>query len=117
MLRALVVLAVVGAVTLVAAGYESRPLAADARADRIVVEKAARKLTLFRGETPLKSYSAARPRAQSSAKEIIALQKAAISLTHTSTTARFIVRCIFPIPVRPIQLPQRSVERSLAVTS
>jgi murein L,D-transpeptidase YafK len=69
MLRALVVVALVGGVALAAASYEPHPLAADARANRIVVEKSARKLTLFRGETPLKSYSVALGRAPDGTKE------------------------------------------------
>jgi len=41
----------------------SNPLAVDAKADRIVVEKGARTLTLFRGTTPLKIYRVALGRA------------------------------------------------------
>mgnify|MGYP001792898288 CR=1 FL=1 len=41
----------------------SSPLAADAKADRIVVEKGARTLTLFRGTMPLKVYRVALGRA------------------------------------------------------
>ena len=37
----------------------SHPLAAETKADRIVVEKGARTLTLFRGTTPLKVYRVA----------------------------------------------------------
>ena len=69
MLRALVVVAGVSGIAFCAASYEPHPLAADARADRIVVEKSARKLTLFRGETPLKSYSVALGRAPEGTKE------------------------------------------------
>jgi murein L,D-transpeptidase YafK len=69
MLQALVVVAVVGTLALVVAGHESHPLAANARADRIVIEKSARKLTLFRGETPLKSYSVALGRAPEGTKQ------------------------------------------------
>src|ERR1051326_6148411 len=69
MLRALIIVAVVGTVMLLAAGYRSPSLPADARADRIVVEKSARKLTLFRGETPLKSYSVALGRAPEGTKQ------------------------------------------------
>jgi murein L,D-transpeptidase YafK len=69
MLKALVVIAVVGIMTFVAASHELHPLAADARADQIVVEKSARKLTLFRDKTPLKSYSVALGRAPEGGKE------------------------------------------------
>ena len=69
MLRALLVVAVVGGVAFAFASYEPHPLAADARADRIVVEKSARKLTLFRGETALKSYSVALGRAPEGTKQ------------------------------------------------
>jgi murein L,D-transpeptidase YafK len=69
MLRAFVLLAVVGGVAVGAASYELHPLPADARADRVVVEKSARKLTLFRGETPLKSYSVALGRAPEGTKQ------------------------------------------------
>ena len=47
-------LAIVGAV--VAAHLNLNPLPPDAVADRILVEKAARRLTLLRGETVLKTY-------------------------------------------------------------
>ena len=69
MLRALVLVVGASVITLAAASYESHPLPADARADRIVVEKSARKLTLFRGKTPLKSYSVALGRAPEGTKQ------------------------------------------------
>jgi murein L,D-transpeptidase YafK len=69
MLRVFVVLSLAAGVALACANYESHPLPADARADRIVVEKSARKLTLFRGETPLKSYSVALGRAPEGTKQ------------------------------------------------
>ena len=69
MLRALVLVAAVIVIALVGASYESHPLPADARADRIVVEKSARKLTLFRGEARLKSYSVALGRAPEGTKQ------------------------------------------------
>ncbi len=51
------------AVVLIAFGVwmhrNSRPLAAEGSADRILVEKAARTLTLFRGTTPLTIYRVA----------------------------------------------------------
>jgi len=46
-------------VALLCAHYELHPLSPDARADRILVEKSAHRLTLFRGKTPLKSYQIA----------------------------------------------------------
>jgi murein L,D-transpeptidase YafK len=60
--RALLVFLVLCAgflVALLCAHYESNPLAPDARADRILVEKSARRLTLFHGKMPLKSYRVA----------------------------------------------------------
>jgi len=69
MLQALLLVAVVGMIAFGAANYESHPLPADAHADRVVVEKSARKLTLFRSETPLKSYSVALGRAPEGTKE------------------------------------------------
>jgi murein L,D-transpeptidase YafK len=69
MLRALVLVAAVSVIALVGASYESHPLPPDARADRIVVDKSARKLTLSRGETPLKSYSVALGRAPEGTKQ------------------------------------------------
>ena len=69
MLRASILAGAVVVVTLVAAGYQVHPLAADAHADRVVVEKSARKLTLFRGDTPLKSYSVALGRAPEGTKQ------------------------------------------------
>ena len=68
-LRALLLVAVISIIVLVAADYELHPLPSDAQADRIVVEKSARKLTLFRGTTPLKSYSVALGRAPDGRKE------------------------------------------------
>ena len=50
-------------VTLLCAHSERLPLSPDAKADRLLVEKAARRLTLFRGATPLKSYHVALGRA------------------------------------------------------
>ena len=69
MLQALLLVAVVGMIAFGVASYESHPLPADAHADRVVVEKSARKLTLFRSETPLKSYSVALGRAPEGTKE------------------------------------------------
>ena len=93
MLHALLLVGVVSILAFGAASYESHPLPADAHADRVVVEKSARKLTLFRGETPLKT---------------IAHQKVATSSTRTSLTAAFIGRCTFLIPVLQIPLRQLS---------
>lgn len=45
--------------TLFSARYEWHPLAPGARADRVLVEKGARRLTLFSGSKPLKSYRVA----------------------------------------------------------
>jgi murein L,D-transpeptidase YafK len=69
MLRALLLVLGASVITLAAASYEPRPLPADARADRIVVEKSARRLTLFRGETPLKSYRVALGRSPNGTKQ------------------------------------------------
>ena len=69
MLQALLLVGVVSILAFGAASYELHPLPADAHADRVVVEKSARKLTLFRGETPLKSYSVALGRAPEGTKE------------------------------------------------
>jgi murein L,D-transpeptidase YafK len=46
-------------VVFVAATYELRPLPASARADHILVEKSARRLTLFHGGQSLKRYPVA----------------------------------------------------------
>jgi murein L,D-transpeptidase YafK len=69
MLRALILVVGASVITFAAASYEPRPLSADARADRIVVEKSAHKLTLFQGERPLKSYSVALGRAPEGTKQ------------------------------------------------
>jgi murein L,D-transpeptidase YafK len=45
------------------------PLPADAQSDRVVVEKSERRLTLFRGQTSLKSYRVALGRAPVGPKE------------------------------------------------
>jgi murein L,D-transpeptidase YafK len=60
-------LAIVGA--MVAAHLNYNPLPQDAFADRILVEKSARRLTLFRGETALKTYRVALGREPVGAKE------------------------------------------------
>lgn len=68
----LIVLLVICLVTvgLAAAAYLNvNPLPRDAVADRLVVEKAARRLTLFRSGRPLKSYSVALGRAPVGPKE------------------------------------------------
>jgi murein L,D-transpeptidase YafK len=60
--RASLILLIVGAslaFALFCAHHEWHPLSPDARADHILVEKADRRLTLFRGSTPLKSYRVA----------------------------------------------------------
>jgi murein L,D-transpeptidase YafK len=51
------------------ANHEWNPLSPDAKADRILVEKAARRLTLFRGSTALKSYRIALGRSPVGPKE------------------------------------------------
>lgn len=56
-------------IALIAANYERHPLAADVRADRILVEKSARRLTLFSGDKPLKTYSVALGRTPQGAKQ------------------------------------------------
>ena len=48
--------AILIAVTLAAAHHNPDPLPPEARADRIVVEKSRRRLTLYRGGVPLKTY-------------------------------------------------------------
>lgn len=55
--------------TLFWAHRDSTPLPAGARANRIVVEKSARRLTLFQGTTPLKTYRVALGRAPVGPKE------------------------------------------------
>ena len=61
MLKLLLVLTLAGVLIAIAIWMycNSHPLAVEAKADRIVVEKAARTLTLFRGATPLKVYRVA----------------------------------------------------------
>jgi murein L,D-transpeptidase YafK len=60
----------VAAIGILAAAYLNlRPLSKDAVADRVLVEKSARRLTLFRGETALKTYRVALGRAPIGAKE------------------------------------------------
>ncbi|MDQ3197662.1 MAG: L,D-transpeptidase family protein [Verrucomicrobiota bacterium] len=59
----ILIFAVCGAVALFCLRHEWNALAIDAQADRILVEKAARRMTLFRGGTPLKIYRIALGRA------------------------------------------------------
>ncbi len=54
---------------IIAANHSHHQLPEEFRADRIVVEKAARKLTLFRGGTPWKTYHVALGRAPVGQKE------------------------------------------------
>ena len=68
-LRVLVILGAVGVIALAGANYEFHPLSAEARADRVLVEKSARRLTLFRGGAPLKSYPVALSRAPQGTKQ------------------------------------------------
>jgi murein L,D-transpeptidase YafK len=56
-------------IALLGAQYERQPLPPEAKADRVVVEKAARRLALFRGTTQLKSYSVALGRSPRGPKE------------------------------------------------
>jgi murein L,D-transpeptidase YafK len=67
--RFLVLLGTITAIVFVGANYETHPLPANARADRILVEKSARRLTLFRGDRPLKNYAVALGRAPQGAKK------------------------------------------------
>ena len=60
-------LAIVGA--MVAAHLNLNPLPQDALADRVLVEKGARRLTLFRGDTLLKTYRVSLGREPIGAKE------------------------------------------------
>src|SRR4051794_36521120 len=69
MLRLLLLLGLTCGVALVGASYEPHPLPADAHADRLLVEKSARRLTLFRGDAPLKTYSIALGRAPHGSKQ------------------------------------------------
>lgn len=52
-----------GAIALFGLRHEWNALVAEAQADRILVEKSARRMTLFRGGTPLKTYRIALGRA------------------------------------------------------
>jgi murein L,D-transpeptidase YafK len=54
--RILALACVLAALVFAAANYELRPLPASARADQILVEKSARRLTLFQGGQALKRY-------------------------------------------------------------
>jgi murein L,D-transpeptidase YafK len=70
LLKILLPLFVLGAIVFLAATYELQPLAAEARADYILVEKSARRLTLFRGGEALKRYPVALGRAPVGAKKV-----------------------------------------------
>lgn len=65
----LLILCVAVLAVMAAAYLNLRPLPKDAVADRILVEKAARRLTLLRGQTALKTYRVALGRAPIGAKE------------------------------------------------
>jgi L,D-transpeptidase catalytic domain len=54
---------------LIGAHLNLHPLVSNAVADRVLVEKAARRLTLLRGATPLKTYRVALGRAPVGLKE------------------------------------------------
>jgi murein L,D-transpeptidase YafK len=57
--RILALVCVFAAIIFVLANYELRPLPISARADHILVQKSARRLTLFQNGQPLKSYAIA----------------------------------------------------------
>jgi murein L,D-transpeptidase YafK len=59
LLFALVVLCLLAAGVLIGAHFNLHPLPSNITADRVLVEKAARRLTLLRDGTPLKSYRVA----------------------------------------------------------
>lgn len=67
-LRILVLLLGLVAIVFLGANDELKPLPASARADRILVEKSARRLTLFERGEPLKSYAIALGHAPTGAK-------------------------------------------------
>ena len=58
-----------GVGVLIGAHLNLHPLPANSTADRVLVEKAARRLTLLRGDTPLKTYRVALGGAPTGAKE------------------------------------------------
>lgn len=68
-LVSLLIVCVAAAGVLVAAHLNLHPLPSDAVADRVLVEKAARRLTLLRGGAALKTYRVALGRAPMGAKE------------------------------------------------
>ncbi|MEY2500466.1 MAG: hypothetical protein QOI07_800 [Verrucomicrobiota bacterium] len=69
LLIVLLVACLVGVAVIAAAQFNFDPLPRDAIADRILVEKSARRLTLFQKGRALKIYSAALGRAPEGAKE------------------------------------------------
>jgi murein L,D-transpeptidase YafK len=69
LLAFLLILCVVAVGVLAAAHLNLNPLPQAAVADRVLVEKAARRLTLFRADKPLKTYRVALGRAPVAAKE------------------------------------------------
>lgn len=68
-LFAVVLLCLLALGVLVGAHLNLRPLPPEAKSDRVIVEKSARRLTLFRGRTLLKSYRVALGRAPIGAKQ------------------------------------------------
>ena len=69
LLFVLVVLCLLGLGVLIGAHFNLHPLPSNITADRVIVEKAARRLTLLRDGTPLKSYRVALGRAPVGPKE------------------------------------------------
>ena len=65
----LVVLCLLGLGVLIGAHFNLHPLPPSITADRVLVEKAARRLTLLRRGTPLKKYRVALGRAPVGTKE------------------------------------------------
>lgn len=65
----LVIATMVAGVALVCANHNWRPLETGAKADRILVEKGARKLTLFNGGKAIKAYSVSLGRAPAGPKK------------------------------------------------
>lgn len=69
LLFSLVILCLFAVGVLIGAHFNPHPLPSDITADRVLVEKAVRRLTLLRGGTPLKTYRVALGRAPAGPKE------------------------------------------------
>lgn len=96
------------------------PLPANVTADKVLIEKSKRRLTLLNKNTPLKAYEISlgkEPIGKKQKKEMDELQKEFIRLTDENSKAVITEHCMFPIQTKRTQPKQKQEAYLLAVTS